>query len=113
MRLCLTFRKLTINFVWTSHGQHWLFGLGYVSEAIRQFQRAERDGDKEARALALSNIACLAPGDPALDNQAIMEVRMRWAAAQGPVARPKASVPRRCAGDGAASIARKSTASGS
>ena len=45
-----------------------LFALGHVSEAIREYERAAAEGDPAAREMALRNIACIAPGDPALDN---------------------------------------------
>ena len=32
--------------------------------------------------MALRDIACIAPGDPALDNQAVMRARQRWAATE-------------------------------
>ena len=66
-----------------------LFGLGHVSEAIRQFQRAAQQGEKVVRELASANIACLAPGDPALNNRAVMEARRHWAQTQGGRKRPK------------------------
>jgi protein O-GlcNAc transferase len=56
-----------------------LFALGRVSEAIREYQRAVAEGDPEARELAFRNIACIAPGDPALGNLAVMQARRRWA----------------------------------
>jgi protein O-GlcNAc transferase len=58
-----------------------LFALGHVSEAVREYQRAATEGDPEARELAFRNIACIAPGDPALDNLAVMHARRRWAEA--------------------------------
>jgi predicted O-linked N-acetylglucosamine transferase (SPINDLY family) len=59
-----------------------LFALGHISDAVRQYERAAAAGDPEARELALRNIACIAPGDPALDNLAILHARQRWAAAE-------------------------------
>jgi protein O-GlcNAc transferase len=69
-----------------------LFGLGHVSEAVREYQRAAAEGDRETRAMALRNIACIAPGDPALDNQAILRARRLWAGteAAAPIARAAA-----------------------
>src|ERR1700722_3325114 len=58
-----------------------LFALGHVSAAVREYETAAGGGDPLARDMALRNIACIAPGDPALDNLAIMEVRRRWAEA--------------------------------
>jgi protein O-GlcNAc transferase len=65
-----------------------LFALGQVSEAIRQYERAAAEGDPAARELAVRNIACIAPGDPALDNLAILRVRQRWAEAAAALIRP-------------------------
>jgi len=57
-----------------------LFALGQVSEACREYAAAACRGDAETRAMARANIACIAPGDPAMDNQAIMLKRRQWAA---------------------------------
>jgi predicted O-linked N-acetylglucosamine transferase (SPINDLY family) len=65
-----------------------LFALGHVSEAVREYQRAAADRDPEARALALRNIACIAPGDPALDNQAVLRARQLWAASEAAAIQP-------------------------
>ena len=62
-----------------------LFALGHVSEAVGEYERAARDGDPAARDMALRNIACIAPGDPAMDNLAIMRARRRWAEADASV----------------------------
>ena len=59
-----------------------LFALGHVSDAIREYERAAGDADPEAREMALRNIACLAPGDPEQDDQAVMRARRRWAEAE-------------------------------
>jgi protein O-GlcNAc transferase len=56
-----------------------LFSLGHVSAAVREYDRAAREGDQPTRDMALSNLACIAPGDPALDNQRILDLRRRWA----------------------------------
>jgi len=58
-----------------------LFALGHVSEAVQEYERAAAAGDPEARGMALRNIACIAPGDPSMDNRAIAQSRRRWAAA--------------------------------
>jgi protein O-GlcNAc transferase len=58
-----------------------LFALGHVSEAVQEYERAAAGDDPEARDLALRSIACVAPGDPALDNTAILRARQRWAEA--------------------------------
>jgi predicted O-linked N-acetylglucosamine transferase (SPINDLY family) len=59
-----------------------LFALGHVSEAVREYERVIRVGDARARELAMRNVACIAPGDPALDNAGILSARRRWAEAQ-------------------------------
>ena len=59
-----------------------LFALGHVSDAVREYERAVAEGDPQARELAFRNIACIAPGDPALDNVAILRARQQWAAAE-------------------------------
>ncbi len=59
-----------------------LFALGHVSQAVREYDRAAFDGDKDAREMALRNIACIAPGDPAMDNAAILRARRKWAEAR-------------------------------
>jgi predicted O-linked N-acetylglucosamine transferase (SPINDLY family) len=65
-----------------------LFALGHVSEAVREYERAAAGGDPAARELALRNIACIAPGDPALDNFAILRARQQWAAAEAASIQP-------------------------
>jgi predicted O-linked N-acetylglucosamine transferase (SPINDLY family) len=69
-----------------------LFALGHVSEAVREYERVIREGDAEARELALRNVACIAPGDPALDNAGILTARRRWA--EGRAIRPRDPVRR-------------------
>jgi len=56
-----------------------LFALGHVSESIREYEHVARGDDRAAWQMAARNIACIAPGDPALDNAAILKVRRRWA----------------------------------
>lgn len=65
-----------------------LFGLGYVSGSVREYARAIADGDSETRALALRNVACMAPGDPAMDNAAILRARRLWAETEAASVRP-------------------------
>jgi protein O-GlcNAc transferase len=65
-----------------------LFALGHVSGAVREYQRAAADGDHETRAMATGNIACIAPGDPAMDNAAILQARRTWADAEAEGVRP-------------------------
>jgi len=55
-----------------------LFSLGQISQAIAEFEIAAQGDDLEARDIALSNVALLAPGDPALNNADILRVRRRW-----------------------------------
>lgn len=65
-----------------------LFGLGYVSDSVREYLRAIAEGDPETQALALRNIACIAPGDLAMDNAAIMRARRLWAETEAADAPP-------------------------
>ncbi|WP_372618932.1 tetratricopeptide repeat protein [Falsiroseomonas sp.] len=73
-----------------------LFALGEVSEAMRENDRAIREGDAEVRTAALRNHAIMAPGDPELDNASILAIRRRWAEAEAAAipARPPAPPPR-------------------
>jgi len=57
-----------------------LFALGYVTEAVHNYQTAAGSRDAGVHAMALKNLACIAPGDPALDDEAILEMRQAWAA---------------------------------
>ncbi len=66
-----------------------LFALGHVTEAIREYERVVLEGDQAAREMALRNVACIAPGDPAQDNAAIQRVRRRWAQAEAGSVRPR------------------------
>jgi predicted O-linked N-acetylglucosamine transferase (SPINDLY family) len=75
-----------------------LFALGEVSEAVRENDRAIREGDGETRASALRNHAVMAPGDPELDNAAILAIRRRWAEAEAATIRPMAPPPPRRGG---------------
>ena len=51
-----------------------LFQLGEVDAAIAAYQRAAESGDAEVRSVALSGIACIAPGAPHQDNFNVMAV---------------------------------------
>ncbi len=59
-----------------------LFAIGHVSRAVAENQRALAEGDAPTGAMARRNLAIIAPGDPALDNAAILAIRQRWAAAE-------------------------------
>lgn len=59
-----------------------LFALGHVSEAVREYARAWREGDEATRAAALRNLAVIAPGDPEIGHAAILEIRRHWAEAE-------------------------------
>jgi protein O-GlcNAc transferase len=65
-----------------------LFALGHVSEAVSEFNRAVQGGEPAARQLAIQNVACIVPGDPAMDNAAIFQARRRWAAEEAAMVRP-------------------------
>lgn len=59
-----------------------LFALGHVSEAVREYARAWREGDEAVRAASLRALAVIAPGDPELGNAAVLEIRRHWAEAE-------------------------------
>ena len=68
-----------------------LFQLGDVDAAMAEFERVAGVDDPEIRAIALANIACIAPGSADCDNAGVLAVRRRWAdfVGAGPgVARP-------------------------
>jgi predicted O-linked N-acetylglucosamine transferase (SPINDLY family) len=60
-----------------------LFQLGEADEAAAEYGRAADGGDPEARSIALSALACIAPGCPGLDHAAIQAVRRLWVASIG------------------------------
>ena len=57
-----------------------LCALGYITDAVRNYRIAATASEPEIRAMSLRNLACIAPGDPALDDAAILEIRRAWAA---------------------------------
>ena len=65
-----------------------LFALGRVSEAVRAYRIAASAPDAAARAMAIRSLACIVPGDPALDNAAILKARAAWAAEESAAVRP-------------------------
>jgi protein O-GlcNAc transferase len=65
-----------------------LLALGHVSEAVREYDRVAAGDDIAAREMAIRNLACIAPGDPAMDNQSIMSRRRLWAETQSVPLRP-------------------------
>ncbi len=71
-----------------------LYALGQVTDSNRNYARIARDGDATLRQLALGNIACSAPGDPAMDNAAIRRAREAWIAAEAATIRPLNTPPR-------------------
>jgi len=72
-----------------------LFAIGHVSLAVVQNERAGREGDAQTAAMARHNLAIIAPGDPALDQAAIMAIRQRWAAAEATGITPIRATPAR------------------
>jgi predicted O-linked N-acetylglucosamine transferase (SPINDLY family) len=70
-----------------------LFALGHSSDAVRNFRIAAASRAAEVRAMALRNLACIAPGDPELDDAAVLELRQAWHSEQArhiaPVARQR------------------------
>ena len=69
-----------------------LFKLGLVEEALDLFRRAASGGDP---ALPLAAIAVMIPGNPASDNQAILDARRTWAERQLPPRRATEQLSRR------------------
>ena len=63
-----------------------LFALGHVSAALREYALLTRETEPVLRDIGLRNLACVAPGDPALDNAAILRLRRLWAESQTPSA---------------------------
>ena len=59
-----------------------LFALGHVTEAVREYARAWREGDDAVRAAALRALAVIAPGDPELGHAAVLDIRRYWAEAE-------------------------------
>jgi protein O-GlcNAc transferase len=57
-----------------------LGALGYITDAVRNYRISAASEDPRVRAMSLRNLACLAPGDPALDDAAILDIRRAWAA---------------------------------
>jgi predicted O-linked N-acetylglucosamine transferase (SPINDLY family) len=65
-----------------------LFSLGHVSDAVRNYRIAAAADDAEVREMAVGNLACIAPGDPALDDAMILDMRRCWAAQEAKRVRP-------------------------
>jgi protein O-GlcNAc transferase len=65
-----------------------LYALGQVSDSNVNYARIARDGDDTLKHLALGNIACAAPSDPAMDDDAIRRAREAWIAAEAASIRP-------------------------
>ncbi len=71
-----------------------LYALGHVTSSNAEYTRIARDGDLTLRHLALGNIACSAPSDPAMDNAAILAARQAWLASEAATIRPLNVKPR-------------------
>lgn len=65
-----------------------LYALGQVTDSNRNYARIASEGHGALRDLALGNIACAAPGDPAMDNAAIRQAREAWIATERARIRP-------------------------
>ena len=72
-----------------------LYALGQVTDSNRQYAHIARDGDAVLKHLALGNIACAAPSDPAMDNAAIRGAREAWIAAEAATVQPLNTKPRK------------------
>jgi protein O-GlcNAc transferase len=70
-----------------------LFQLGEVDAAVRHYALAADSGDADARAVALANLACIAPGAADLDNAAVLALRRAWVEGAGKDIRPLAAAP--------------------
>jgi predicted O-linked N-acetylglucosamine transferase (SPINDLY family) len=57
-----------------------LSALGYITDAVRNYRIGAAASEPEVRAMSLRNLALIAPGDPALDNAAVLDIRRAWAA---------------------------------
>ena len=55
-----------------------LHDLGHTTEAVNRFRAAAASTHAAARAMAMANLACIAPEDPALDNDAVRDLRVVW-----------------------------------
>ena len=71
-----------------------LYALGRVADSNRHYARIARDGDPTLRHIALGNIACSAPNDPAMDNAGIKRSREAWIAAEAAAICPLNTPPR-------------------
>ena len=67
-----------------------LFALGHVGAAMVETEGALAFATGEQRDKLLSNAMVMAPGDPCLDNAAILGIRRRWAEAEAAKIRPLA-----------------------
>ncbi len=72
-----------------------LYALGRVTESNQEYERIVRDGNGEIKSLALGNIACSAPNDPAMGNAAILAARKAWIAAEAAAVKPLRTPARR------------------
>ena len=72
-----------------------LYAIGQVTDSNRQYAQIARDGDATLKHLALGNIACAAPSDPAMDNAAIRRAREAWIAAEAASIQPLNTKPRK------------------
>ena len=70
-----------------------LFQLGEVDAAVVEYRLAADGGDPEVQAIALSALACIAPGCPGLNHAAIRAVRENWVASIGNGIRPTGASP--------------------
>jgi predicted O-linked N-acetylglucosamine transferase (SPINDLY family) len=66
-----------------------LFALGHVTDAVGNYRLAAMARDAETRDMSLRNLACIAPGDPELDDAAVLETRRAWAAREAENIRPR------------------------
>ena len=89
-----------------------LFALGYVTEAVRNCQIAATATEPEVRAMALRNLACIAPGDSSLDNATILDIGERGPRSRLRISRLRERAARSRASASASPITARSSPTG-
>jgi protein O-GlcNAc transferase len=72
-----------------------LFHMGYVDEAIDEYQAAAKTAQPDLRRKALGLIATIIPGSPARGNAEVMKSRVAWARQEAQFERRTAKTPAR------------------
>lgn len=71
-----------------------LFQLGRVDDAVRHYAQTADSGHPEVASISLEALACIAPGAPSRDNEAVLALRRRWASSVGRHIKPLIPAPR-------------------